>query len=48
LEIVESIGAAGKADSNRVKKYFRLEVNGREMAIWVKYMASVLFHVRFV
>ncbi|KAL5176259.1 5'-nucleotidase SurE [Glycine soja] len=34
LEIVESIGAAGKADSNRVKKYFRLEVNGREMAIW--------------
>jgi len=28
LEIVESIGAAGKPDSNRVKKYFRLEVNG--------------------
>ncbi|BAT98384.1 hypothetical protein VIGAN_09203400 [Vigna angularis var. angularis] len=25
LEIVESIGAAGKPDSNRVKKYFRLE-----------------------
>jgi len=25
LEIVESIGAVGKADSNRVKKYFRLE-----------------------
>ncbi|KAK7325104.1 hypothetical protein VNO77_29186 [Canavalia gladiata] len=25
LEIVESIGAAGKSDPNRVKKYFRLE-----------------------
>ncbi|XP_027336705.1 uncharacterized protein LOC113850376 isoform X2 [Abrus precatorius] len=25
LEIVESIGAAGKPDSNRIKKYFRLE-----------------------
>ncbi|KAK7381769.1 hypothetical protein VNO80_00316 [Phaseolus coccineus] len=25
LEIVESIGAAGKSDSNRVKKYFRLQ-----------------------
>jgi len=35
LEIVESIGAAGKPDSNRVKKYFRLEVNEREMAVWV-------------
>jgi len=35
LEIVESIGAAGKPDSNRVKKFFRLEVNEREMAIWV-------------
>ncbi|CAJ1950930.1 unnamed protein product [Sphenostylis stenocarpa] len=28
LEIVESIGAAGKPDSNRVKKYFRLEKIG--------------------
>jgi hypothetical protein len=26
VEVVESIGVAGKADSNRVKKYFRLEV----------------------
>ena len=26
LEIVESVGAAGKPDFNRVKKYFRLEV----------------------
>ncbi|XP_027342039.1 uncharacterized protein LOC113854909 [Abrus precatorius] len=25
LEVIESIGAAGKPDSNRVKKYFRLE-----------------------
>ena len=30
LEIIESVGAAGKPDSNRVKKYFRLEVNRRE------------------
>jgi len=35
LEIVESIGAAGKSDSNRVKKYFRLQVNEREMTTWV-------------
>jgi 5'-nucleotidase len=29
LEIIESTGAAGKPDTNRVKKYFRLEVNRR-------------------
>lgn len=26
MEIVESVGVAGKTDFNRVKKYFRLEV----------------------
>ncbi|XP_061371079.1 uncharacterized protein LOC133313695 [Gastrolobium bilobum] len=30
LEIIESIGAAGKTDSNRVKKYFRLEFLEKE------------------
>ncbi|XP_014515190.1 uncharacterized protein LOC106773028 [Vigna radiata var. radiata] len=30
LEIVESIGAAGKPDSNRVKKYFRLEFSDKQ------------------
>ncbi|KAJ7951577.1 5'-nucleotidase surE [Quillaja saponaria] len=30
LEIIESIGAAGKSDSNRVKKYFRLEFLDKE------------------
>ncbi|KAJ7963200.1 5'-nucleotidase surE [Quillaja saponaria] len=30
LEIIESIGASGKADSNRVKKYFRLEFVEKE------------------
>jgi len=29
LEIIESTGAAGKPDTNKVKKYFRLEVNRR-------------------
>lgn len=29
LEVIESVGAAGKPKSNRVKKYFRLEVNKR-------------------
>ncbi|KAG5008624.1 hypothetical protein JHK82_017196 [Glycine max] len=31
LEIVESIGAAGKPDSNRVKKYFRLEFSEKQL-----------------
>lgn len=31
LEIIESTGAAGKPDTNKVKKYFRLEVNSRRM-----------------
>ncbi|GLT73241.1 hypothetical protein SLA2020_451130 [Shorea laevis] len=30
VEVVESIGVAGKADSNRVKKYFRLEFLDKE------------------
>lgn len=27
---IESVGAAGKSDSGKVKKYFRLEVNIQE------------------
>jgi hypothetical protein len=36
LEIIESTGAAGKPDTNRVKKYFRLEVNRRRMGILIE------------
>ncbi|KAL1345120.1 hypothetical protein HN51_018908 [Arachis hypogaea] len=30
LEVIESVGASGKSDSNRVKKYFRLEFQEKQ------------------
>lgn len=41
LEIIESTGAAGKPDTNRVKKYFRLEVNRRRRGILIR----VFYHL---
>jgi len=47
LEVVESTGAAGKSDPNRVKKYFRLEVNRRKKQlfcyIFFYHPAKILF-----
>jgi hypothetical protein len=40
LEIIESTGAAGKPDTNRVKKYFRLEVNRRRRGILIEVLLS--------
>lgn len=37
---IESVGVAGKSDSNRVKKYFRLEVWKKNLAIKVAFRSS--------
>jgi len=47
LEIIESTGAAGKPDTNKVKKYFRLEVNRRRRRRRRRMKRGILIRIEF-